>query len=263
MRRRASSALLGRCSAVARLPVRLLAMAALALPLGAASVLAQTDDLSAYISGDRRSGYTFLTPQTRALQNDDFANPGMLWVEQGRRMWKAPAGPSGQSCATCHMDAAASMRGVAARYPAYDAQSKRVVNLEQRINMCRTQKQGVAAFAYESRDLLAITAFVANQSRGLPVAVKTDGPAAESFARGEGQFYGRIGQLDLACSNCHEDRVGSRLRGDVDQPRPGQRLSDLPPALADARLHPPHVRLVQRGSAGRAVSARLAGLCRP
>ena len=143
--------------------------------LGASSVLAQPDDFSAYISGDRRSGYTFLTPETRALQNDEFANPGMLWVEQGSELWNAPAGPEGRSCATCHGQAKLSMRGVAARYPAYDAGSRRVINLEQRINMCRAERQGSEPLAYESRELLGITAFVANQSRGMPVAVSTGG----------------------------------------------------------------------------------------
>ena len=31
------------------------------------------------------SGYAFLTPETQALQDDDFANPGMLWVESGQQ----------------------------------------------------------------------------------------------------------------------------------------------------------------------------------
>ena len=80
--------------------------------------------------------------------------------------------------------------------------------------MCRAERQGLEPFAYESRELLGITAFVANQSRGMPVAVSTGGAAAASFGRGRDLFYTRIGQLDLACSNCHEDRVGSRLRGE-------------------------------------------------
>jgi sulfur-oxidizing protein SoxA len=89
-----------------------------------------------------------------------------------------------------------------------------VANLEQRINQCRKDKQGAEPLAYESSELLAMTAFVANQSRGMAVSVVTQGPAAESAARGRAMFSTRIGQLDLACSSCHEDRVGSRLRGE-------------------------------------------------
>jgi sulfur-oxidizing protein SoxA len=181
---------------------------------GSKPVLSQPYDLSAYVSGERRSGYTFLTPETRALQNDEFANPGMLWVEQGSDLWKTSAGRANRSCMTCHDDAQLTMRGVAAQYPSFDSRSRRAINLEQRINQCRTERQEAEPFAYESRELLAITAFVANQSRGMPVAVVTQGVAAESSSRGRAMFNTRIGQLDLACSNCHEDRVGSRLRGE-------------------------------------------------
>jgi sulfur-oxidizing protein SoxA len=183
--------------------------------VGTGAVLSQDDDLSAYVAEDRRSGYTFLTPETRALQDDDFANPGLLWVEQGEEIWNAPAGAADTSCAGCHGDAAEAMKGVAAHYPKFDEGAGTVINLEQRINLCRTGNQKAEPFAYESPELLGITAFVATQSRGMPVEVAIDGPAAASFARGEEAFNTRIGQLDMSCADCHERSVGARLRGEV------------------------------------------------
>ena len=38
---------------------------------------------------DRRSGLDFAGPETRAMQQDDTANPGMLWVQQGESLWAA------------------------------------------------------------------------------------------------------------------------------------------------------------------------------
>jgi sulfur-oxidizing protein SoxA len=157
-----------------------------------------------------RSGFDYLTPETQALQQDEFANPGMLWVEQGGQMWR----DGGKSCASCHGDPGA-LKGVAARYPAFDANAGRVLNLEQRINQCRTERQGLPPLAYESQELLALTALVSFQSRGLPVQVAIDGPAAASFARGKAFFYQRRGQLDIACSQCHEQRAGQHLRGEL------------------------------------------------
>ena len=55
------------------------------------------------------------------MQDDDAANPGMLWVLDGEALWRRPEGPDRKSCADCHGDAGISMSGVAARYPAYDA----------------------------------------------------------------------------------------------------------------------------------------------
>ncbi len=66
---------------------------------------------------ERRSGYSFMTPDTKAIQDDDTANPGMLWVLDGEALWNSKAGAAGQACADCHGDARTSMKGVAARYP--------------------------------------------------------------------------------------------------------------------------------------------------
>lgn len=192
---------------------RLLALGFVGLSLAGAGIAAAQQGLSAYVAGERRSGYTYLTPETRALQDDEFRNPGMLWVEEGERLWNAtPAGA--KSCAGCHDDAAKTMRGVAARFPAYDNDLKRVISLEQQINQCRG-RQSQPALAWESRELLALTAFVGRQSRGLPVAVKIDGAAAASFARGKEEYEKRRGQLDLSCASCHEQQVGAKLRAEV------------------------------------------------
>src|ERR1041385_8404087 len=40
-----------------------------------------------YIVDGRRSGYTYLSEDNQRLQNDEFANPGFLWVERGRALW--------------------------------------------------------------------------------------------------------------------------------------------------------------------------------
>src|SRR2546426_9865932 len=124
---------------------------------------------------DRRSGYEFMSRETRAMQDDDTANPGLLWVLEGAALWKGKAGAAGRACADCHGDARASMKGVAARHPAFDAARGRPVNLEQRINSCRSDRQQAPPLAWESRELLALTADVTRQSRGLPIEIAMDG----------------------------------------------------------------------------------------
>ena len=51
---------------------------------------------------DKRSGYSFVSPETRAMQDDDLANPGFLWVLEGQEIWRTRAGAAGKSCADCH-----------------------------------------------------------------------------------------------------------------------------------------------------------------
>jgi L-cysteine S-thiosulfotransferase len=162
---------------------------------------------------ERRSGYTFMGPETKAMQDDDTANPGMLGALDGEALWNREAGVAGKSCADCHGDARSSMKGVAARYPAYDKPLARPVNLEQRVNLCRARHQQADPLPYEKHDLLALTTFVAEQSRGMAIAPDT-APELEPFlAKGRDFFMHRQGQLNLGCTNCHDDNWDKHLAG--------------------------------------------------
>ena len=159
------------------------------------------------------SGNEFQSRDSRHREADEGANPGLLWVEQGSALWKTTAG-SGKSCDNCHGDATQSMKGVAARYPAIDAASGKLMNLELRINACRTRHQEAPALAWESNELLALTAFLTRQSLGLPKKVSVEGPARAAFEQGRAFFTTRQGQLNVACTQCHDENVARHLRGD-------------------------------------------------
>jgi sulfur-oxidizing protein SoxA len=100
-------------------------------------------------------------------------------------LWHQADGASGVSCASCHGDAAASMRGVRTRYPRFDARRGKLINLEQQINRCRQERLQAMPYPYESEALLALTTLVSAQSRGLPVEVRIDGPAAPFYEAGK------------------------------------------------------------------------------
>lgn len=159
----------------------------------------------------RRSGFDGMSPDIQAMQRDATANPGMLWLQDGADLWaKAPA-PARPACAGCHGAASASMRGVAARYPAYDAATGGAIDLQGRINACRTRHQGADPLAYESQELLGLTTYVAAQSRGLPITPPDDPRLAPTRAAGRALFTGRMGQLGLSCAACHHAYAGHRL----------------------------------------------------
>jgi len=103
------------------------------------------------------------------------------------------------------------MRGVAARYPAYDATSQSVLDLDGRIEQCRVARQKKPAFGRESEDLVALGSYVSFQSRGMPIAVSIDGPARAAFDRGAAFYQKRHGQMNLACTQCHDANWGKRL----------------------------------------------------
>lgn len=164
--------------------------------------------------GQPISGIEFQSEEIRALQADEFANPALLWIDQGRALWaKAPTGGA-PACAACHGADGAGLVGAATRYPRVDDSTGRLLALDQRINHCRETRQGEPPLPYESNELLGLTAFVANLSQGLPMTVAIDGPAQPFFEAGRDYYYARRGQLNLACNHCHEANWGRMLRGD-------------------------------------------------
>lgn len=163
---------------------------------------------------ERRSGYDLMSHETQAMQDDDASNPGMLWVIDGEALWRLKPGAADTACADCHGAASTSMKGVAARYPAFDAKRGRVLDLAQRVNRCRSEHQHATPLPDESKELLALTAYVARQSRGLPIAdPAADGRLQASLEAGRQTFNRRQGQLNLSCAQCHDDNWRKQLAG--------------------------------------------------
>lgn len=162
-----------------------------------------------------KSGIEFSGAEVRALQQDDFANPAMLWATRGEKLWATPAGKSDKSCASCHQEARKSMKGVAARYPKVDPGSAKLTNIEGRINLCRTRHQQAEPLRYESDELLSLAVYVGLQSRGEPVKVAIDTQNRRNFERGRELFYTRLGQMNLACTHCHDRNFGRKLLNDT------------------------------------------------
>jgi L-cysteine S-thiosulfotransferase len=182
---------------------------ALVVPLwliASAGTLAQT------AADTRRSGFDTMSPSIQAMQRDDQQNPGMLWVADGEVLWNKIFGIS-FSCAHCHGDAKKSMRGVAAHYPDWDKLDNKPVDLTQRINLCRTRHQQVLPLPPESEELLGLEAYVAHQSRGMPIAPSTAKELDAPRERGRQQWDQRIGQLNLSCALCHDQLPGHMLAG--------------------------------------------------
>jgi sulfur-oxidizing protein SoxA len=159
----------------------------------------------------RRSGYQDMGPELQKMQDDDTANPAMLFVQLGQQLWSTRAGQADKACADCHTLEA--MKGVAARYPAMPKGFDTPVDLEGRINLCRTGQQKAEPLAPESRELLSLAAVVALQSRGLPIAPPADPRLAPFRAQGEAIYRRRQGQLNLSCALCHDDNAGRKLAG--------------------------------------------------
>ncbi|MCV0396281.1 MAG: sulfur oxidation c-type cytochrome SoxA [Rhizobiaceae bacterium] len=161
------------------------------------------------------SGWLFREAETRATQEDTFENPGMIAVEEGAEIWNTVEGSAGKSCASCHDDAAVSMKDVGAHYPKWDADSGKPLNVELRIDKCRVENMGAEAYKFDQPEQKALTAFIKHQSLGTPVELDlSEGDMQTWWDRGKETYYTRTGQLNMACATCHEGAMGHYIRAD-------------------------------------------------
>lgn len=163
------------------------------------------------------SGYQFRKEGTQATQDDDFENPGMLLLDQAMDDWSVADGSEGKACSDCHSDDPLdSMQGVGSTYPKFTEKGEHRAfrNIENQINHCRTERMGAKPWKYDKPEMLGMTILVRHADRGEPVNVAVDGDAAPYFEQGKEMYYTRYGQLDMACSHCHEDNYGNYIRAD-------------------------------------------------
>lgn len=165
-------------------------------------------------AGDKASGYVYMTSQTRDIQDDDFANPAFTWVDLGEEIWNKKQGSTKNSCASCHGDAK-SMKGVANKFPKYDAKRKRMISLQVKVNDELTKRMGAKKWKWESTNMLGMAAYIRLQSRGMPVTADISGVAKPFFEKGKKFFNQRRGLLDMACKHCHVDNAGNMARSNV------------------------------------------------
>ena len=158
------------------------------------------------------SGWNFRADETQALQLDDFDNPGFVFVDVGQDLFNAVDGSEGKSCANCH-EGVESFAGLKVSMPRVNDNGD-LETLTELVNNCRTERMGAEAWKYTGTQMTAMTALIGLQSRGMPVDVAIDGAAAPYWERGKELYYTRVGQLDMSCSNCHEDNYDVMIRAD-------------------------------------------------
>lgn len=160
-----------------------------------------------------RSGYEFITPETRDIQDDDFANPGLLTVDRGEELFNQKHESSGKSCAQCHGDEGEKLnKKEIARYPVFNTKTNKIITLQKRISNCRSTITD-NELVKDHPDLVALETFVRNRAHGEKVNVQVDGPVSKLLQEGEKLYKTRYGLIDMACYHCHTLYPGQMIRG--------------------------------------------------
>jgi sulfur-oxidizing protein SoxA len=178
-------------------------------------LLAALPGFQAPLAADAVSGYDYLQPEMQAMQDDLSANPGMLVVEEGEALFSTP-GRNGKSCADCHGENGAGLDAKhIARYPVYSEELKQPVTLHGQIQRCWKERLGNPPISYRDEELLPLESFVRYLARGEPVNVDASGALAPYYEAGRELFHQRVGQVDIACHQCHDYHAGQMFRGQV------------------------------------------------
>ena len=175
----------------------------LALPWLASSALAEPV-----------SGYAFLDESTRAMQDDDFENPGMVTVDRGAELFNEHREAEEYSCSNCHGEDGEDLDVARiAQYPVFNPNLGGLVTLQERVNYCWEIHMDRFPLSAGDKQLVALETFVRHRAKGEPVNVQIDGEMAPLIAKGKALYETRFGQLDMACHHCHVQHQGQMLRG--------------------------------------------------
>jgi len=159
------------------------------------------------------SGYDFLGPEMRQIQDDEFLNPGMEAVEAGHELFNWP-GDEERACADCHgangdkLD----LKAIAA-YPRFETRYNRLMTLQERINACWTDNLDRFSLVYDDEKLLLLETFVRNKAKGEVIQVLNDERARDMYQLGALIYKERFGQMGMTCHQCHVVYQGRYLRG--------------------------------------------------
>lgn len=140
-------------------------------------------------------------------------------IEHGKEIWEKPF-KNGKTFASCFPNGG---RNVVGGYPRFDDAQNKVVTFEMALNQC-LKDNGEAEFKLGDVNTMGmLTAYARTLSDGMKMSVKVQGPAAlAAYEAGKRYYFQRRGQLNFACSTCHIDNVGNRIRAEVLSPALGQ-----------------------------------------
>jgi L-cysteine S-thiosulfotransferase len=93
----------------------------------------------------------------------------MLGVERGQVIWNTVEGTEGKSCASCHGDAAESMKGVGANYPKWDAGRQPPDQHRAADQQVPRENMGAEPYEFDKGGQKELTAYIKHQSLGTPV----------------------------------------------------------------------------------------------
>jgi sulfur-oxidizing protein SoxA len=149
-------------------------------------------------------------------------SPVELYELAGEEAWAKKQGPKNVSLERCDLGQGPGvLKGAYAGLPRYFADADRVMDLETRLLYCMMTLQGrareeatkrVFGNADHASEMEVLSAYIARQSNGMPIAPGTSHPKEKAaYALGQKLYFHRAGPWDFSCASCHGEE-GKRIR---------------------------------------------------
>ncbi len=152
-------------------------------------------------------------PEETRDAKDPFVNPAAGRIEAGQALWAAP-GPNGKACASCHAEPVKAFKVFAATMPRWEPRLNKVLGVEEFVARHGRAATG-ASFLMQSEANTDLSIYLRSLAWGQPVKVATDAATQAAAALGQKLTETKIGQMNLACVDCHTATRGANkwIRG--------------------------------------------------
>ena len=130
----------------------------------------------------------------------------------GEDIWNKPFS-NGKTFADCYPGK--DISDIKPNYPYFDEERGEVVTLELSLNECRTAN-GEKPFPWKKGKLAQVSAYLNREANGkvIDIKIESDG-AKQAYQQGKHFFFGKRGQLNMACADCHVYNAGMNARSNV------------------------------------------------
>lgn len=143
---------------------------------------------------------------------DLFTNNGIYAWEEGKALLSLP-GTNGKSCVSCHAKVEQSFKTWAATMPRYEPRLNKVLGVEEFVTRHARATTG-ANYLLQSWGNLSLSVFLRSLANGERIRVDLTSPEAKrAYERGLVLMDRKIGQLNFACTDCHQKAANRWIRG--------------------------------------------------
>lgn len=143
---------------------------------------------------------------------DEFENSGMFAVDIGEELY-TQQGPKGKSCQDCHGKAEKAFGKWATHMPKVEPRLNKVIGVEEFVTRHARVTTG-AEYLAQTENNLGLAVYLRYLANGQPISINTgDMNTRIALRRGEELVNRKIGQLNMACTDCHVTSAGKWIRG--------------------------------------------------